>query len=237
MIPKMNLHNHTNFSDGAWSPFEIIQKACDENLDIIGISDHLQTTKTPSVKIEDLPNYIEHIENLKAQFKNKIKVVSGIEIDSCPDRSPFVRDLSSFLHDSGSFYLDYVLVEYIGDPLWDGLSLDEFIKIRNKWDKTVGLAHWNPEYLLETLGLEKLVKSISESDLFIEITSFSRYNRNGISPFERERPLFKRLAELGVKFAVGSDTHDDLDDVARITNEINYLEDLGANIVSFDDKK
>ena len=40
MPAKIDLHTHTNLSDGALSPIELVQKASERGLDIISITDH-----------------------------------------------------------------------------------------------------------------------------------------------------------------------------------------------------
>ena len=66
--PRMNLHNHTVFSDGSNEVSEIVKYAesvC--HLDMIGITDHYFTHKVPdqSVQLSHLHEYIEHIEESK----------------------------------------------------------------------------------------------------------------------------------------------------------------------------
>ncbi len=43
MLPKIDLHTHTNLSDGLLSPIQLVQKARDQKLDIISITDHDST--------------------------------------------------------------------------------------------------------------------------------------------------------------------------------------------------
>jgi predicted metal-dependent phosphoesterase TrpH len=40
MTPRIDLHMHTTYSDGFYSPLELIQKVNERNLDIISITDH-----------------------------------------------------------------------------------------------------------------------------------------------------------------------------------------------------
>jgi len=40
MSAKIDLHTHTNLSDGTLSPVELVQKAYERGLDIISITDH-----------------------------------------------------------------------------------------------------------------------------------------------------------------------------------------------------
>ena len=40
MDARIDLHMHTSYSDGFYSPIELVQKANERNLDIISITDH-----------------------------------------------------------------------------------------------------------------------------------------------------------------------------------------------------
>ena len=66
----IDLHTHTNISDGTDSPSELIQKAIDAGLEIIAITDHDSTA-----------GIAEAITKIKSQSSN-IKLVPGAEI-SC----------------------------------------------------------------------------------------------------------------------------------------------------------
>jgi predicted metal-dependent phosphoesterase TrpH len=66
----IDLHTHTNISDGTDSPSELIQKAIDADLEIIAITDHDSTA-----------GIAEAITKIKSQNSN-IKLVPGAEI-SC----------------------------------------------------------------------------------------------------------------------------------------------------------
>ncbi|MBS3097312.1 PHP domain-containing protein [Candidatus Woesearchaeota archaeon] len=71
-MPNIDLHIHTNASDGELSPEEVVDEAIKQNLKAVAITDHDTTSG-----IESAINY----------FKNKkIKIVPGIEI-SCYEKN------------------------------------------------------------------------------------------------------------------------------------------------------
>ena len=53
MVKRIDLHMHTTCSDGALTPFEIIDEAVASGLDTIAIADH----DTVSAYTEELINY------------------------------------------------------------------------------------------------------------------------------------------------------------------------------------
>lgn len=68
MNTRIDLHMHTNYSDGFYSPLELIQKANERNLDIISITDH------------DSVNAIE--ESITVGNDLGITVIPGLEIST-----------------------------------------------------------------------------------------------------------------------------------------------------------
>ena len=70
MNKKVDLHIHTHFSDGKYSPQEIINMAKDQELDVIAITDH---------------DSARAIRDLKENSAGKLFVVPGIEISTKAD--------------------------------------------------------------------------------------------------------------------------------------------------------
>ncbi len=68
MKQRVDLHTHTNFSDGAFSPKELITLAHKNNLDVISITDH--------DTISAIPEAITHGEELG------VEVIPGVELSS-----------------------------------------------------------------------------------------------------------------------------------------------------------
>lgn len=71
---KSDLHIHTNYSDGVFSPEKVVDAAIDAQLDVIALTDH-----------DNILSYeiaLKHIEKLKKENKKTIKVIQGIEINT-----------------------------------------------------------------------------------------------------------------------------------------------------------
>lgn len=71
---KSDLHIHTNYSDGIFSPEKIVDAAIEADLDIIALTDH-----------DNILSYevaLGYIEKLKKENKKIIKVIQGIEINT-----------------------------------------------------------------------------------------------------------------------------------------------------------
>lgn len=80
---KTDFHTHTKFSDGKNTPEEMIISAIEKGMDIIGFSEHSYTEFDEEVSIKkDFENeYISKIRALGEKYKEKIKVLCGIEQD------------------------------------------------------------------------------------------------------------------------------------------------------------
>ena len=91
---KADLHMHTNLSDGVYSPQEIIQKAKNNGVDIISITDH------------DICSNVE--ENLKFAKEIGITYIPGIELSTNYLNKP-VHVLGYFRDES---YLNEEIVNY-----------------------------------------------------------------------------------------------------------------------------
>ena len=82
-MSRIDLHTHTNFSDGSYSPTELVAHANELGIDILAITDHDTTAGLPEAleAIENLPlELIPGIE-LSAQFHNREMHILGYFID------------------------------------------------------------------------------------------------------------------------------------------------------------
>lgn len=201
----MDIHNHTNWSDGIHTAEEIIENAINNRIEIIGISDHFDTIKCNSVPIDKLKQYIQRMKKLKDKYKDLIKVVVGIEI--CMKKS--WCDLGSLPYAELN-KLDYVLFEYI-DLYPDSVTLEEIKEYTSKITCEKCLAHTDILNLKAKYGYERLIKSLKENDLFWELNVNSSYEYFDEIMNNRKKgyvdELFNRLKEDGIKISVGSDTH------------------------------
>lgn len=96
MQGKVDLHTHTNCSDGYYSPVQLVKKAKEASISVLGITDH--------DNIDALPEAIQQaiIEN--------IEIISGVEISTMIDKTeihilgyffdPADNELNQFLKSS-----------------------------------------------------------------------------------------------------------------------------------------
>ncbi len=71
---KSDLHIHTNYSDGVFSPEKVIDTAIEANLDVIALTDH-----------DNILSYgiaQDYIEKLKKENKKTIEIIRAIEVNT-----------------------------------------------------------------------------------------------------------------------------------------------------------
>jgi histidinol phosphatase-like PHP family hydrolase len=217
----IDIHNHTQWSDGINTPEEIIENAIDFGIDVIGISDHYNTSKCHSVEPETLASYIFEMKRLKEKYKDAITLLSGIEI--CMHKQ--LSDVNSLDYDKLN-NLDYVLFEYI--DYMDGYMIPDknCVRLKDIWDfrKNIkvkaGLAHTDLLALSKyysngrniTSGIEYVTGLIKENNIFWEINVNPGYGYFDYMFENRSRKnvksLFKAIKEKNIEITVGSDIHD-----------------------------
>lgn len=213
----IDLHNHTAWSDGINSPEEIIINAINNNVDIIGITDHFQTEKCPSVKLENLSEYTKELKKLKRLYLDKIQVLIGLELPIFP-----YPDLLDSINYPKLKDLDYILIEYMEflNPKIPLTSIDYYL---NKIPCRKGLAHTDMLRFMNNYGISKVLDFMKRNNIFWEINSNYRYEFFDFITDEKLNKyfndLFNMFKENNIDISVGSDTHD-LEDysISRLHN-------------------
>ena len=82
----VNFHVHSEFCHGIGHPEEYVKAAIMSNVESIGFSSHapLPFEKGWTMKEEDLKEYCNRIKILKNEYKNRINVFLGFEVDYIP---------------------------------------------------------------------------------------------------------------------------------------------------------
>ncbi len=208
----VDLHNHTIWSDGTNKVDDLIENAINHNISAIGITDHYNTSKCPSISPSKLNRYINALTKSKIKYENKIKLIRGIEINCLP-----FNDLHKIQYKDIN-KLDYVLLEYL-EYLNPSISLDNISEFISNLKIRVGLAHTDlikfaSRYKDLEEGLREILKFLKNNNIFWELNINSRSDHyyNFIIGSNDNIKLLKRLLkEYDIEVTVGSDTHDLLD--------------------------
>ncbi len=77
-------HNHTTWSDGRYTPEELIKRAVALGFSALGITDHSYTSKggIKCVRDEQISAYRAMLDELKLRYKDDIRIYAGLEIDT-----------------------------------------------------------------------------------------------------------------------------------------------------------
>lgn len=184
-----DLHNHTYFSyDSSDTPEEIIENAISNGLEVVGITDHQFSMEGYA------DSYIAKIEECREKYKDKIKVLCGMEIGTRPAPR---RNLSCLAK-----RLDYCLFECIDSPI--AMDFFEFLEWTRLFKCKKGLAHTDI-FLLEKKYDINIFTVLKEYNLFWEINTSGNYSY--YYDFITNREKRKRIQESKIVLSVGSDTH------------------------------
>lgn len=81
MIDKQNLHTHTMYCDASDTPEQMVEAAIAKGFDSIGFSGHSYMSYASWVPLDRTLEYKAHINRLKKQYDDRIKIYLGLEVD------------------------------------------------------------------------------------------------------------------------------------------------------------
>lgn len=215
-----DLHSHTYYSFcGADQPDAVIEAAIEGGIEILGISDHNYGIgfQHPSIKFESekerirlyqtkLRQYYDHINTLADGYREKIKLVCGIEIctvDVGYTLLPDGVDVSMF---------EYCLIENLDAA--DTKMGDLFAFAERCGCKYKGIAHTNlPAYLKKNqIDMFDFFHRMAESNIFWELNvnydSIHRFREHEyVKEFFEDPELIDIVRQSGVCLSVGFDGH------------------------------
>ena len=204
--PRINLHIHSNFSDGKNSIRQIVGRALELNLEYIAITDHFTDSwKSWVSKLKDqdkIAEYLEEISNCQKYLKQNnrnLTVFKGLEID-LGSSEMFIKKIVQ------PFKFDLILFEYLEsvETLAFLRNIINFWKLKypaaNKLP-IFGLAHFDPAYFIYG-HLEILIGFLEKHNIYFEFNS--RYPR---CYSRQNEEFFLRLKATKIPVAIGNDSH------------------------------
>ncbi len=107
-----NFHTHTSFSDGKKPARNYCDKAIVLGFKSLGFSDHAPVLFPNKYSIEpkELMNYFSEIEDLKKEYKDRLKIYLSLEADYIPNHSysfSYFREKAAMDYLIGSIHLVY----------------------------------------------------------------------------------------------------------------------------------
>lgn len=243
-----DLHSHTYYSFcGMDRPEAIIEAAIAGGIELFGISDHAHGVGHGRNEVyyaaadgvtftnygKTLIRYYDHISALKEKYAGKIRLLSGIEVNtqkSIPQAMlPARVDVSFF---------DYCLIEHLDheDSLTSG---DIFAFAKRCGCATTGIAHTDLFGHIARLGADPLdyLRRMAEENIFWEMNvSYDKthgYREHAyVNAFFADERCQELVRESGVLLSVGFDGHrveDYLPD--RVRGYCQRIKELGLRLV------
>ncbi|MFC2172084.1 PHP domain-containing protein [Acidobacteriota bacterium] len=241
---RINLHIHSTFSDGLMHPEKIIEEGIAEGLTCIGFAEHFRSLKLARgscLEPDDVASYVTSIKSLAVRYEDRINVFAGLEIAF----SYLLTDFTSLRLGSDQYdltrVLDYILFEYVGDPQWAGMDLPELLRLRPIIKIPVGLAHCDFEKNFSNrIPARELAVLLARNRIFLELCPSPRNARmmprkagegpedlTTIPYYRIDSPyvhlFFEAARAEGVLLSVGSDAHNQPNEVADIDDALEFI--------------
>ena len=82
-MPRVDIHTHTCFCDGKDTPLDMVLSAIDKGIDTLGILTHsyVEFDQSCCIREDRQEEFIAEVNTLKEKYKDKIKILCGIEVD------------------------------------------------------------------------------------------------------------------------------------------------------------
>ncbi len=205
-FPKMNLHCHSNYSDGNNSILEIVTTSLKIGLNYLAITDHFTNSWKSDIiptlnSFEKIESYLEEISICQNNLKNaneNLRLYKGIEVD-IGSSEKYIKNLI----DPSKF--DIILFEYLetleGLAYVNNLIEDWVRKISRVNLPLFGLAHFDPSNFIYS-GLDRLIQLLKKYDIYFEFnSSYSHF-------YSRKNEIFfEKLKKHQIPVGIGSDAH------------------------------
>jgi histidinol phosphatase-like PHP family hydrolase len=220
--PRINLHNHTLYSDGDFTVDEVVSWARREGITHLAITDHFETSKIiDPLRSVDLPSYLRDIQRAKERHVGHLEILAGVEIDTNPERCDLYELPFDLLNQ-----LDLVLFEYVEDPLYGGVPINELRHLVRELHVPFGLCHWDMDRIFPRRDPDWLADKVAELGAFVEVPTSWHYKRDGRFLYEHSERFYRAFRDR-VKVSVGTDMHHSLKEVGNVGHGLRFIRSAG----------
>jgi histidinol phosphatase-like PHP family hydrolase len=216
----INLHAHTTFSDGVFPPELIVNRAAEDGLTHIAITDHFETSKVASLSAKGIEKYLSTIRNLRRKYEGTIEVLAGVEIDANPTRCD-LRNLPFDLLNE----LDLVLFELTNGVASGREDLEDLDYVLSNISVLRGLAHCDIKTCFADMRAGQIADMLSSNDLFVELNTALPYRRDGLTYYEQAENLIRECGGR-IKLSIGTDVHRRLNEVSNVHEVYHFVKRL-----------
>ncbi|MHA1111631.1 MAG: PHP domain-containing protein [Promethearchaeota archaeon] len=205
-MKKVDLHNHSNFSDGHDSIESIINVAINKKVKKIAITDHLSpfghflfSRIKPAKSIE---KHLEEITRLRHKYADTIEIFAGAEISANFLNLSHSQNQEDRLQDNLEFFSLFLIETYIiSEPILTALNMRKYLKLQGFDAIPVILAH--PRYSSMNFDTFQLLLNnnigfeLNEDKLSDREAAFFLDHVNALTPQEKTK----------LTLSLGSDSH------------------------------
>ena len=258
MIPKFNLHTHTNFCDGKSSVEEMVQSAIALGCEGIGFSGHstINTSLDWTMSESGEKQYIEEVNAAKEKYADAIDILLGIEYDvlSDIDTTPYDYVIGSVHHSTvGNIPIDLAAADlkasvdkYFGGDFY-ALAEDYYNELSGVVKKTNCdiIAHFDLITKFNEGGALfdqrdrryrdvafSCLETLAKNDVVFEINTGAISRGYRRTPYP-SREILKRMTELGCRLTVTTDCHKAEDLLCGYFDAVDIARDCGARELWF----
>lgn len=239
-----DLHAHTYYSFCSKDrPEKVIETAINNGIDMLGICDHNYGIGCSTTEVcwsdfnvksygNNLVKYYDHISALKEKFKNKIKILCGIEVRTAS------KEKNYFLPENTDIsFFDFCLVENF-DENTSSLKGD-IVGFAKKSNTTVGIAHTDLFKYVSKIGENpyRFFSTLAKNGIFWELNvnmdSLHNFKTHDyVTEFFKNKEQQKIVKESGIRLSVGFDSHIISEYKAqKIINACNLIKSMGIPLV------
>ena len=250
-ITLSNLHTHTTFCDGRNTPEEVVRYAIDKGFASIGFSGHADTPFDLRYCMKDTEGYVAEIKRLKEKYKERIKILLGVEEDAY---APIADTRLDYVIGSCHYYLvdgKHLPIDSSYDYFKACLETFNYDPIRMaevyygsfydylKWRRPDIVGHYDLITKFDEMGESRFLENAKYREIaegyalkIADLGCIFEVNTGAITRGFRKTPypsehLLHALNKHGAKLILSSDSHavETLDGVFEETAD--YLYDLG----------
>ena len=236
MIPRCDLHLHTQFCDGNNTPEQMVEAAIRRGCTALGFSGHIPTLVRWDldwcIAEQNITAYCNEIQRLKAVYANQIELLCGAELDYFSPTTQQTYDYTIgsvhyVKHDLGYIPIDsnYEILKALTDSYYQGnylaLARDFYDLTANIVNQThctiVGhfdlITKFNERYAyLDEENPSYQAYALQALDCLLEKNALLEINTGAMARAWRSVPypapfIMKRIAEKQGRLILSSDAH------------------------------
>ena len=241
-----DLHAHTYYSFCSKDkPEKVIETAILGGIDMLGICDHnygvgcarTELCYNRGSGIDDnyestLQRYYDHLVLLREKYRNKIKIMCGIEL--CTN---ITKDAYAFPKNADISFFDYCLVENLDNP--KSYLKGDIFSFAKRCGCPTGIAHTDMFAFIQKQGEEpyRYFRKMAEHGIFWEM-NVNMDSLHGFKTHDYVTEFFKNkqqqeiVKKSGVRLSVGFDGHIAKEYKAtKVQTACNLIKNMGIHLV------